>query len=197
MKKFILIIIALAWVNFYLVDYAPKVGPGVLATGEPITAKASVSQLDDGDYKFQVINSYEVDARVLAASNFYFDGMSGFSPLAVVVGWDNMSDEGFINAIDFSISDRRVDWETSVSVINSEEVVRNTQLLHLIPSNGQIKRQAEKIRVGDILTMSGYIVNVKSKNGLSWKTNSKAVKRTGKLFYIEYLEITHPSMRAL
>lgn len=200
MKKIILLIIAaFIWSHFYLIGSTQKVGPGMLAGGSPIITQADLQTFSDDDFKFQVINHYEADARVLNASNYYFDRMSRISPMDIAIGWDNLSDEAFINAIDFSITERELEWQSSVSTIDETEIKNSTQLLHIIPKNRQIRETLKSIKIGDIVTLSGYLVNVKSAIGLKWNSHSsnRVLKRQtkGKIIYLYHLEITHPSLR--
>lgn len=200
MKKIILlIIIALTWSHFYLVGSTSNVGPGMLAGGSPVVTQADLHTFSDGDFQFQVISHYEADARVLNASKYYFDRMSRISPMDLAIGWDNLSDEAFINAIDFSITERELEWQTHVSTIDQNEIENSTELLHIIPKNRQIKEALKTVKIGDIVTLSGYLVNVKSATGLTWnsKANNRVLKRQtkGKIVYVYHLDISHPALR--
>ena len=200
MKKIIVIILLLVgWHHFYHVSSAPSVGAGMLSGGLPFVNTPDKTTFRINDYSYNPVKAMELDARVLDASHYYFDKMSRISPTDLVLGWRELSNESTINQLDFNITDRSYEWDNPNKVISDAFIKANTKLVHTIPGNDLVKQQLKSIRIGDVIFARGYLVNVKSASGLSWKTASKnnSTSRTGitkkttqgDLFFIDELEV--------
>lgn len=206
MKKILFVLLLLVgWYQYFYIGSSPAVGEGMLSGGLPYQSATDKRLFKKGDLSFTPTKALELDARVLAASHYYFDQMSRISKTDLLVGWRELSDEAVINKLDFSTSGRDYAWENPNKIISDEFVRGNTKLLHTIAANEQVERLLNSIRIGDVIFARGYVVNVKSTSGISWKTalkndlnSRRVIKRKtskGDIFYIEYLEVVNPYSR--
>jgi len=199
MKRIILLVLLFfAWKQYYYIESAPSVGAAILSGGGPFVSSSDLSSFREGDFTYSPRSIFEIDARVLEASHYYFDRMSRISPMDIVVGWNDLSDESVTDLIDFSIRDRDYSWELDNAPISSNDVAAQTELLHLIPKNGRIKSLMKTIKIGDVVVVRGYLVDVKSAAGLKWQTSGNRPGKgqtSGKLIYVTDLEIIAPYLR--
>lgn len=199
MKKLIILaLLFFGWKHYYYIESAPEVGPGVLAGGTPYQSESDRGQFRIGEYTYYPRASFEVDGRVLAASRYYGDQKARVSPMDVVLGWGPMSDEAVYNVLDISQSNRSYSWDRDNPPISNSEIALNSSNMHLIPANNAIKEKLRKIKIGDILVIRGYLVDVKSASGWRIKTS---VSRTdegdnsSELVYAHDIEIINPFER--
>ena len=199
MKKIIIaILLFFAWKQYYYIEDTPSVGPGIVASGGPYISSADRQTFRIGDYQYFPGSSIQIDGRVIKASRYYFDSMSRISPLDVVLGWDNLSDESVYSLLDFSTSSRSYEWESNRTLIDDTEVKSSTNLYHLIAADEGVTQQLRRIKIGDVLVIQGYLVSVKSAAGLKWQSNSTNSFRgnvAGDIVYVNNLEIIDPYSR--
>ena len=116
----------------------------------------------------------------------------------MVVGWNDLSDESVTDLVDISIRDRDYSWDLNGAPISSNVVAAQTVLLHMIPKNGRIKSLMKTVKIGDVVVVRGYLVDVKSAAGLKWQTSGSRPGKgqtSGKLLYVTDLEIIAPYLR--
>ncbi len=199
MKKIILILLLFfGWKQYYHIESASSVGAGMLAGGSPFQSETERRSFRDGDYTYTPHASFEVDARVLDASYYYFDKMSRISPMDIVVGWEEMSDESVYDLVDISTGSRKYDWDAGRAPIAPSEIALKTAIIHLVPANPGIAHEFRRIRIGDIIVARGYLVDVKSAAGLKWKTSTTRNDdgpESGEILYVNSLEIVEPYSR--
>ncbi|BCN93382.1 hypothetical protein THMIRHAM_11670 [Thiomicrorhabdus immobilis] len=199
MKKIILLVLVLfAWKHFYYIENAPKVGAGVMAGGYPYQDATSITSFRHGDFTYSPLSSFSAEARVLAASKFYFDQKARLSPMTVVIGWGVMSDESVYDQLDIWLDNRTYKWQGDDLPVAKYEIENNTASLHLIPDNDSIADNIAKIRNGDLIEITGFVVNVKKSSGWKWLTSTSKNKNDeedGKIIYVKTLKLINPYER--
>ncbi|MDX1352108.1 MAG: hypothetical protein R3254_03790 [Thiomicrorhabdus sp.] len=199
MKKWIfLILLFFIWKHFYYVGDAPEVGPGVLASGVPYQGSATISSFRKGDYTYYPQADFQVEARVLSVSKYYFDQEARISPVDFVLGWGQMSDESVLQHIDIWQENRWYKWESQVMPIPKNEIIDSSANMHMIPDNQQVANQLKQIRNGDLVNIQGYLVDVRKSTGWKWKTSvSRSDSGAGacEVVYVKKIDIIDPSER--
>ncbi|QCU90138.1 hypothetical protein [Thiomicrorhabdus sediminis] len=171
MKKLLALALAVfVWQHFYYVSSAPKLGPGVVAGGAPYVSQADTKTFRDGDFTIYPSNNFSAEVRVLHATHYYFDRASRLSPFAMIVGWQEMSDESYIEAYDFSHFERSYSWDSETMPLESEDVEHKIANLNIIPANNGVKAMLNNIKIGNVVEIEGFIVNVKSSTGWRWSS---------------------------
>ena len=199
MKKIIFIILVFfAWKHFYYVGSAPDLGPGIMAAGMPFQTQPTISSFRRNDYTFTPFSEYEVEARVISIKRYYFDEQARLSNSDFILGWGKMSDESVLNEIDISQKDRGYEWESDSMPISKEEITNSSVNMHLIPENGLIANKIKEVRIGDIVHIKGYLVNVHSAAGWNWnssRSGSSIYDMGGgddKIYYVKSIRIVDP-----
>lgn len=173
MKKILFLILVLfAWKHFYYVGDAPDLGPGIMAGGYPFQNPTTTNSFRKGDFTFTPRANFEVEAKVLSVSRYYFDSEAAISPVDFALGWGRMSDESVLKDIDIWQEDRWYKWESSLMPIPKSEIINSSANMHMIPDNEAVAEKLKQIRNGDLVNIQGYLVDVKKNTGWKWKTST-------------------------
>ena len=181
MKKafFLLLIIGVIW-KWYNYSGQVPLGPGVMAPNAPQQRNmGSPVNFRFDEYTITEIAVFDIKAKVLSKKNYHFDREAELSPTDLALGWGNMSDERVLEKIKISQSGRFYRWRVDAFPIPRREIETHSANMHLIPANDSIKSKIGKVRKGDIINISGSLVNVKSNNGNWFWKSSKTRNDTG------------------
>lgn len=173
-----LIIVLVAAAGWKLYNYSGQVsfGPGVLVPELPYQQRAeSSADRVMGDYKITGLAAFSIKAKVLAKKNYYMGREADLSPTDLALGWGRMSDEAVLDQIDISQSGRFYRWRVESFPIPRNEIETHSANMHLIPANDSVKTAIKKIKVGEIIELSGSLVNVVA-NSDGWRWTSSLTR---------------------
>lgn len=197
MKKAILVL-ALAFIGwqFWSGGGEVELGPGVMAADTPAQQKlSSPDKHRVDDYTLTEVASFDITAKVLAKKNYRTGRESDLSPTDLALGWGNMSDERILKDIKISQRGRFYFWRVESFPIPRREIETHSANMHLIPANDYIKDVINDIKTGDIIELSGSLVNVKADDGWRWKTSQTRNDTGGgacEIIWVERLRIVSP-----
>ena len=198
MKKllFWLLIITAGW-TLYQRTGQVQLGPGVMAPAEPQQQMLQTPIIQQVDaYQLTELASFKITAKVLAKKNYSFDRGAQLSPTDLALGWGRMSDETVLEQIKISQSGRFYFWRVAAFPIPQREIETHSANMHVIPENISVKHALGKVRPGDIVEMSGSLVNVLSTDN-QWRWRSSLTRDdTGggacELIWVKSLRIVTP-----
>ena len=107
-----------------------------------------------------------------------------------------MSDSAVLKQIDISQSARwyRTKYDLPPP-ISEQQIIFNSSNMHMIPARKGIERKLKKLREGDIVSISGYLVDVDHDSGWYWHSSMSRLD-TGdgacELVYVESLSVVNP-----
>ncbi|HCD53022.1 MAG TPA: hypothetical protein DEQ34_11275 [Balneolaceae bacterium] len=192
MLKYILVcIVAFAGFRFWY-DYPIHRAPGEVVDGIPQIHRTNQPPFDFEKYTITPLRSIEAEARIIKRRRYFFDAKSDLSPIDVLVGWNEMSDERNLNEIHFSLKDRYYDLDLTKAPFPLHEIKAQIGLWHLIPANKNISDKLKKLRSGHILTIEGYIVNVESLDEVGWKSELEAPRNghlKNSIIWVEHIQL--------
>lgn len=177
-----------------------ELGPGVKAPAPPSQkALEGREPFTFKGYKIIPLAEFEAMAKILAKEAYYTGEESELSPSDLVLGWQNMSDESVIQAIDIRQSGRWYYWSTEQFPIPRREIETQSANMHMIPSNEFIAVELANAKQGQIVQLKGYLVRVESQQS-DWHWQSSLTREdTGdgacELVYLtafEIVEATRP-----
>ena len=149
-----------------------KHSPGVLVSAEPLqTDVSNVSPLEKSGYQLKPLARYEIRARVLSTESYKWDEGASLVPVDVAVGWGPMSDTAVLDEFEIWQSGRWYQWRTKSMPIPQEEVTNHSANMHLIAADKYVSRTVAKLRSGQVVTMKGYLVEAKRKDGFTWTSS--------------------------
>jgi hypothetical protein len=171
--------------------------PGVLVANEPLQSKTQEKPWQHGNYLITPLADYDVTARVLSKKNYAWDNSAELSPVDFVLGWGIMSDSALLDTLRISQSRRwfYVYWQ-SLSV-DPNQIMGHSANTHILPANNSVARQIKQARRNDIIRLRGYLVQVTSSDGFSWRsslTRSDTGNGSCEVFWVTSVEII-PAMQ--
>src|ERR1700756_666307 len=119
---------------------------------------ASVTVL--GRWRLTPRAHYDITARILAREDYHFDLLSDLIPEDLALGWGPMSDNKVLRAFEITQGARFYSWMPKQALpIPRQDVIEHSANTHVIPVNAVIARQLERLRVGQVVHLSGFLVN--------------------------------------
>jgi hypothetical protein len=169
-----IVVLYVGWGAWHWIANRPIHTPdGVLAQEEPRqTDVAHGETVQMGRWTLTVRATYEVTARVLAREAYHFDGLSDLIPEDLALGWGPMSDNLVLQTIEISQANRFYYWRaTAKTPIAREIIIAHSANTHVIPQNSLIARQLARLRPGEVVTLSGELVDAVRADGHWIKTS--------------------------
>ena len=173
MKKilFLLLFAIAAW-KLFDGPGSVSLGPGVMAGAVPYqeTLDTPVSRQFD-DYSVTDLARFSIKAKVLARKDYSIGRESDLSPVDLALGWGNMSDESVLENIEISQSGRFYRWQVESFPIPRREIETHSANMHLIPASDAVEVALRKVKEGEIVEISGSLVEVKADDGWNWRSS--------------------------
>jgi hypothetical protein len=164
----------IAWGAWHWFANRPVREPdGVLAAEEPRQTNVSNGEkLQMGRWTLTVRATYQVTARVLAREPYHFDALADLIPEDLALGWGPMSDNRVLETLEISQSDRFYYWHaTAATTIGRDVIISHSANTHVIPQNALIARLLARLRPGEVVTLSGELVDGERSDGRWIKTS--------------------------
>ena len=157
----------------WLADRPVHPPDGVLAAEEPQqTDVPDGTKLQVGRWTLTVRADYRITARILARERYHFDGLADLVPEDLALGWGPMSDNQNLRSIEISQSDRFYYWRAPAnSLIDRDAIITHSANTHVIPQNALIARELSRLRPGQVVTLSGELVDGVRDDGRWIKTS--------------------------
>ena len=146
---------------------------GVLAQEEPRqTNVPNGEKLQMGRWTLTVRATYQVTARVLGREPYHFDALADLVPEDLALGWGPMSDNRVLKTLEISQGNRFYYWRaTAATTIARDVIISHSANTHVIPQNALIARQLARLRPGEVVTLSGELVDGERNDGRWIKTS--------------------------
>jgi hypothetical protein len=194
MKRWLLLAIALVAVWHGWPSPEVRHGPGAVAARAPVQQAlgGGAPRLGKAGYEIRPLARFEVEARVLGVERYRFDRGADLSPVDLALGWGRMSDTAVLERISISQSQRFYYWRTPEFPIPRREIETSSANMHMIPAGPAIARQLDDVRRGQVVRISGYLVEARGADGWLWRS-SLTREDTGngscELVWVERLEV--------
>lgn len=150
---------------------AIKHGAGEIATNEPIQSTPTTAPFQLDDFTIIPLADYTIEARLLSIENYSLDAGAKLSPTDLAVGWGPMSDEAVLSKMQISQSGRFFLWHVDSMPTPQHEIEIHAANMHIIPANDAVKSQLKKIKVGQVVTIKGQLVEAKTAKGWTWRSS--------------------------
>lgn len=170
-----------AWGAWHWYTGRPVHDPdGVLAAAEPLqTAVTDGGKVRKGRWTLTIRANYEITARVLAREPYHFDALSDLVPEDLALGWGPMSDSRILRTIEISQSNRFYYWRTgAATAIGRDAIITHSANTHVIPEDSAIAKALARLRPGEVVTLSGSLVDAARDDG-RWIRTSLVRNDTG------------------
>jgi hypothetical protein len=146
---------------------------GILAAAEPRqTDVPAGNQRRVGRWTLRVRADYQITARVLGRERYHFDALSELVPEDLALGWGPMSDNRILRAIDISQSNRFYYWRADArEPLARNSIITHSANTHVIPGNSTVAKQLARLRTGEVVALSGELVDGVRDDGMWIKTS--------------------------
>ena len=146
-------------------------------------------------YTIVATDEYRVEAMVMSRCRYWFDDGSVLSPIDLLLGWGPLTVEPNLHGIEWKQQARWGNYHYLFANVNIEqrEMDIHSANTHIIPASGDraLRRALLKIRRGDVVRLTGYLVQVRGADGFYWNS-SRTRADTGdgacELFYVTAVE---------
>ena len=148
--------------------------PGILVPDEPNqTGAGRSSPWKYKNCKITPLASIRMRARVLSAERYWFDSGAGLAPVDLALGWGPMSDQRVIDQLSIWQGQRWYHWQPKGKVLPASfaHISRYSANMHMIPSSGQVRKDLLNVHAGQIVELSGDLVEVEGENGWKWRSS--------------------------
>ena len=168
--------------------------PGVIAINEPEQSGplSNPPRFSKKSYTLTALARFSLQARVLGTERYHFDRETDLAPVDLALGWGPMSDSGVLSKISIDQGGRYYNWHVREFPIPRREIEINSANMHLIPATSAVEAQIKNARVGHIVRLSGYLVEVLGDDGWRW-VSSLTREDTGasacELIWVEQIEL--------
>jgi hypothetical protein len=146
---------------------------GILAPAEPRQSDmAPAEPYRIGRWTLTPRAAYQITARVLNVERYHFDFLSALIPEDLALGWGPMSDSRVLGNMEISQSNRFYYWRSSRSpAVPIEAIISHSANTHVIPQDSLIAGQLSRLRRGQVVTLTGVLVDGKRDDGAWIKTS--------------------------
>lgn len=168
-------------------------GPGMLVAENPVQSKIRLKPFRVQDFKIIPKAEFEIKARVLAKKQYSMGIEAKISPMDLALGWGPMSDDDVLSQLKITQNNR---WYfvnySSAPPIPHRQLMRHSGNMHMLPATQEIHDDLRKIKRGQVVSITGYLVNVYRDDGWKWYTSLSRTDtgaRSCEVVWVEDLEI--------
>lgn len=125
-----------------------------------------------GHYRITPLARYTVKAVVLSRCRYRVDDAAELAPLDLALGWGPMSIAGVINELSISQSGRwyEYSWRNDPP-LEPRAIETHSANTHCLPADDTVRRQLLAIKRHDLITLSGFLVEVAGPKGFHWRSS--------------------------
>ena len=146
---------------------------GMLAPDDPVQTAfdAPPAAIPFKDATLHPLAKFSMTARVLSRDDYHLDAESDLSPTDLAFGWGRMSDSAVLRGIDISQSGRFYYWQTKAFPIPRREIETHSANMHMIPADAAVAYELKRVRVGEVVSLGGILVEADKANGWRWRSS--------------------------
>lgn len=128
---------------------------------------------ESGGFRYRAQAEFALTARVLITTSFSEGAEAQVSPVDLTLGWGPMATDAWLTKISLSHSGRYYQWETGDPDLDRRVIETHSANMHIIPRNAKVDRVLRQIGVGEIISLTGYLVNLDSvEDGWYWRSST-------------------------
>jgi len=148
--------------------------PGVLAPDHPWQEDLhGAGPLRHETYELTPRARFALEARVLSAERYRWDGGAELAPLDLALGWGPMSDSSMLDRFEVTQGARFYTLYPQGDGVDLALALRHSANMHLIPATPTVRRTLESARAGQLVSLRGLLVDAARPDGFRWRTSLK------------------------
>lgn len=169
-------------------------GQSPLAPNPPVQAPLpSVRRVERDGFALDGFASFSLEAVVLSRRDYREGPLGRLVPMDLALGWGPVSRRDWFDKLKVSQQGRVYRWSYARGTgLVARDVEISSANMHLVPAAPDILGELRKIGRGDVVRLSGTLVDISNKAGLSWRS-SRTREDTGlgacEIIFVERVEI--------
>lgn len=148
---------------------------GILAADAPLQQNLEAPRrFEANGMSFNERAKYDLTVRLLRKERYRIDSAAAIAPYDLAVGWGPISDTRIIEQLDITQMGRFFYWrmrDPETFPLTVHDLVVNAAHIHAIPANAEVDAQLARLRRGQVMTLHGYLVDVRGPRGFAWNTS--------------------------
>ncbi len=149
--------------------------PGVLVESAPTQRDLDPPPTwNRNGYTFIARARYDLNVRILRKENYHVDRGADLAPVDLAVGWGPLSDSTIIDQLEFSQMGRFFYWRPKngkTFPLPTAVLIDHAAQMHMVPATQDIEERLRYLHPGQVVTMSGYLVDIRGPGGFTWNTS--------------------------
>ncbi len=111
--------------------------------------------------------TYRITGYAVETSRLLLDEWDFVSPIDVALVWGPVADPAALRHVKFHLSRRYVSyfWDGDLPVRAQGALPSHISNNHLVPAGEEVARELDRIRVGDLVTLAGKLVDIEIRDG--------------------------------
>lgn len=185
------------WI-FWVEYVAPPAWPDAYVASAPLQESFSSAPTpwQFNDHTVTPVARFSVEALVLSRTHYATGREARFSEIDLALGWGPMSDPAVLSELKIWQSGRWYfyRWQNPPPVAPFV-IQSHSSNFHTVPANDEIGAQLRSVQRGDIVTLYGYLINIRGADGWNWKSSlSRTDTGNGacELLWVEQMNIRRP-----
>lgn len=155
---------AATWQGFSRWQLRPVHPPdGAIAPADPLQTNLDVAPVLTavGRWRLTPRARYDITARILGREDYHFDLLSDLIPEDLALGWGPMSDNRVLRAFEITQGARFYSWMPKQPnlPVPRQIVIEHSANTHVIPANPATRHQLARLRVGQVVHLTGLLVD--------------------------------------
>jgi hypothetical protein len=115
---------------------------------------------------------YEITARLLHREHYAFDALADLAPEDLALGWGALSDNKVLATLDITQSARFLSWYPHADLaLTREQITLHSANTHVIPADALVAKQLARLRVGQVVRLTGTLVDGVRDDGVWFRTS--------------------------
>lgn len=162
---------AIVFLGFY--EPTTTYPDGILVKEEPLQQNITPPyDYSGGDYTITVMAEFDMDGKVLSKERYRMGRFADLVPYDLALGWKEMSDEAVLRDMDITQHGRWYYWQSNEKTkLTNTEIGHRSSNMHMSPVGSEVRKTMDRVRRGDIINLSGKLINITTKDGGIWKTS--------------------------
>jgi hypothetical protein len=165
-----IILLALMWTRMGAIHHEP----GVLITAQPeqVNLPTPGPPVEHAGVKLIPLAHYKIQGHLIAVDESYRTMPGDPSPIDFALGWQRMSDSAVLDQLEFRQAYRFIHYHySSAPPIPPAEITQSFAHMHLIPKNAAIDAELQSFRIGALIELRGYLVEVQAASMPPWRSS--------------------------
>jgi len=123
-------------------------------------------------YRIEAIQGFGIEALVLGRKNYVEGDMGQLVPIDLALAWGQASDPLWVRHLSVEQSDRVYRWSYPRGTpIDQRSFEVSSANMHIMPASPEIRAMLDTVGPGDVVRMSGFLVNISGPGGYAWNTS--------------------------